>query len=89
MDVSSESAASRRSLELVIECCLAHGFVIVQHRQNVRRDNNAMGNRIDWRRSFSMTDLNPYYDSFVRWQMNKLHALGKGQVRGAVYHLQP
>lgn len=23
------------------------------------------------------TDANPYYDSFVRWQMNKLHALGK------------
>lgn len=36
-----------------------------------------MGNRIDWRRSFVTTDLNPYYDSFVRWQMNKLHALGK------------
>ncbi|KAF9238326.1 hypothetical protein BU15DRAFT_88395 [Melanogaster broomeanus] len=40
-------------------------------------DNNAMGNRIDWRRSFLTTDLNPYYDSFVRWQMNKLHGLGK------------
>lgn len=40
-------------------------------------DNNAMGNRIDWRRSFLTTDLNPYYDSFVRWQMNKLHQLGK------------
>jgi leucyl-tRNA synthetase len=23
------------------------------------------------------TPANPYYDSFVRWQMNKLHALGK------------
>ncbi|KAG1852611.1 hypothetical protein C8R48DRAFT_350172 [Suillus tomentosus] len=42
-----------------------------------KEDNNAMGNRIDWRRSFVTTDLNPYYDSFVRWQMNKLHALGK------------
>ncbi|KAG6334276.1 hypothetical protein ID866_4816 [Astraeus odoratus] len=41
------------------------------------KDNNAMGNRIDWRRSFLTTDLNPYYDSFVRWQMNKLHQLGK------------
>ncbi|KAG8215233.1 hypothetical protein J3R82DRAFT_8779 [Butyriboletus roseoflavus] len=40
-------------------------------------DNNAMGNRIDWRRSFLTTDINPYYDSFVRWQMNKLHRLGK------------
>ncbi|KIK94180.1 hypothetical protein PAXRUDRAFT_828265 [Paxillus rubicundulus Ve08.2h10] len=42
-----------------------------------RSDNNAMGNRIDWRRSFLTTDINPYYDSFVRWQMNKLHGLGK------------
>ena len=36
-----------------------------------------MGNRIDWRRSFLTTDINPYYDAFVRWQMNKLHGLGK------------
>ncbi|KIJ61224.1 hypothetical protein HYDPIDRAFT_183337 [Hydnomerulius pinastri MD-312] len=40
-------------------------------------DHNAMGNRIDWRRSFLTTDINPYYDSFVRWQMNRLHDLGK------------
>jgi leucyl-tRNA synthetase len=36
-----------------------------------------MGARIDWRRSFITTDVNPYYDSFVRWQMNKLKALDK------------
>lgn len=36
-----------------------------------------MGNRIDWRRTFLTTDINPYYDSFVRWQMNKLYGLGK------------
>ncbi|KAF2017995.1 leucyl-tRNA synthetase-like protein [Aaosphaeria arxii CBS 175.79] len=35
------------------------------------------GLRIDWRRSFVTTDANPYYDSFVRWQMNKLKELGK------------
>ena len=40
-------------------------------------DNHALGTRIDWRRSFMTTPANPYYDSFVRWQMNKLHALGK------------
>ena len=27
---------------------------------------------VDWRRSFITTDYNPYYDSFVRWQFNKL-----------------
>ena len=42
-----------------------------------KRDLNAMGARIDWRRSFVTTDANPYYDSFVRWQMNRLKELGK------------
>ncbi|KAI5787680.1 hypothetical protein DFH27DRAFT_596217 [Peziza echinospora] len=35
------------------------------------------GMRIDWRRSFLTTDANPYYDAFVRWQMNRLKELGK------------
>ncbi|KAF9463322.1 leucine-tRNA ligase [Collybia nuda] len=40
-------------------------------------DNNSFGSRIDWRRTFLTTDANPYYDAFVRWQVNKLHRLGK------------
>ncbi|GAB1312120.1 cytosolic leucyl tRNA synthetase [Madurella fahalii] len=32
---------------------------------------------IDWRRSFITTEVNPYYDSFVRWQMRRLRDLGK------------
>ena len=32
--------------------------------------------QVDWRRSFITTDANPYYDSFVRWQFNKLRAMG-------------
>lgn len=40
-------------------------------------DNISFGSRIDWRRSFITTDANPFYDSFVRWQINKLYALGK------------
>jgi leucyl-tRNA synthetase len=40
---------------------------------------NSMGARIDWRRQFVTTDANPYYDAFVRWQMNRLHELGKIQ----------
>ncbi|KAJ3503221.1 hypothetical protein NLJ89_g8530 [Agrocybe chaxingu] len=40
-------------------------------------DNNAFGSRIDWRRTFLTTDANPFYDSFVRWQINKLYKLGK------------
>ncbi|EIN05837.1 leucyl-tRNA synthetase [Punctularia strigosozonata HHB-11173 SS5] len=42
-----------------------------------KEDHAAFGSRIDWRRSFITTDVNPYYDSFVRWQMNKLHKMGK------------
>ncbi|CAG8548822.1 11572_t:CDS:10 [Diversispora eburnea] len=41
------------------------------------RDCKALGTKIDWRRSFITTDANPYYDSFVRWQMNKLKVLNK------------
>uniref|UniRef100_A0A8C5QZV6 leucine--tRNA ligase n=1 Tax=Leptobrachium leishanense TaxID=445787 RepID=A0A8C5QZV6_9ANUR len=32
------------------------------------QDLKAMGLKVDWRRSFITTDVNPYYDSFVRWQ---------------------
>jgi len=45
--------------------------------QLCKRDLTNFGARIDWRRSFVTTDANPYYDSFVRWQMNRLHELGK------------
>eukprot|EP01097_Dermamoeba_algensis_P005101 TRINITY_DN3252_c0_g1_i3.p1 TRINITY_DN3252_c0_g1~~TRINITY_DN3252_c0_g1_i3.p1 ORF type:complete len:591 (-),score=145.53 TRINITY_DN3252_c0_g1_i3:1219-2991(-) len=40
-------------------------------------DLKAFGAGIDWRRSFITTDVNPYYDSFVRWQFNTLKQLGK------------
>ncbi|CZR52502.1 probable leucine--tRNA ligase, cytosolic [Phialocephala subalpina] len=42
-----------------------------------RRDLTNFGARIDWRRSFVTTDANPYYDAFVRWQMNRLKELQK------------
>lgn len=42
-----------------------------------KRDCNEFGLRIDWRRAFITTDVNPYYDSFVRWQINKLHRMNK------------
>ncbi|KAJ7619401.1 hypothetical protein FB45DRAFT_930672 [Roridomyces roridus] len=40
-------------------------------------DHTSFGSRIDWRRRFLTTPANPYYDAFVRWQVNKLHKLGK------------
>lgn len=40
-------------------------------------DCSRLGLAVDWRRSFITTDANPFYDSFVRWQMNRLHEMGK------------
>lgn len=42
-----------------------------------KRDVLAMGCGVDWRRSFITTDVNPYYDTFVRWQFNTLRRNGK------------
>ena len=36
------------------------------------RDIRALGCGVDWRRSFITTDVNPFYDSFVRWQFELL-----------------
>ena len=45
--------------------------------QKCMEDLKDMGLRADWRRSFITTDVNPYYDSFVRWHMHTLKAAGK------------
>jgi leucyl-tRNA synthetase len=37
----------------------------------------AFGLGSDFRRSFITTDVNPYYDSFVRWQFKALKAKSK------------
>ena len=57
-----------------------------------KTDMNAIGARVDWRRQFVTSeshtcrgvnmlnrtaDANPYYDSFVRWQMNVLREQGR------------
>lgn len=41
------------------------------------KDLKLFGAGIDWRRSFITTDVNPYYDAFVRWQFITLKDLGK------------
>ncbi|CAG0916333.1 unnamed protein product [Notodromas monacha] len=43
------------------------------------QDLKRMGAHIDWRRSFITTDVNPFYDSFVRWQFIRLKARDKVQ----------
>ncbi|XP_046919775.2 leucyl-tRNA synthetase [Dermatophagoides farinae] len=40
-------------------------------------DLKMLGIRVDWRRSFITTDINPYYDSFVRWQFIRLKEKNK------------
>ena len=41
-----------------------------------KRDLISFGARIDWRRQFVTTDANPYYDSFVKWQVTRLKEMG-------------
>ena len=47
----------------------------------------ALGCGVDWRRSFVTTDMNPYYDSFVRWHLQSLKNKGKviKDTRYAIY----
>ncbi|CAN6901516.1 unnamed protein product [Brassica oleracea] len=40
-------------------------------------DLRAYGLGCDWRRSFVTTDVNPFFDAFVRWQTRKLKSMGK------------
>ncbi|CAO2161754.1 unnamed protein product [Urochloa humidicola] len=42
-----------------------------------KEDLKAFGLGCDWRRSFITTDMNPFYDAFVGWQMRKLKKMGK------------
>jgi hypothetical protein len=47
-----------------------------------------MGCGVDWRRSFITTDMNPYYDSFVRWQFWTLkRQVGENMMLGFVCRL--
>ncbi|KAG5674705.1 hypothetical protein PVAND_004657 [Polypedilum vanderplanki] len=41
------------------------------------QDLKKMGSHIDFRRTFVTTDVNPFYDSFVRWQFCLLKERGK------------
>ncbi|XP_068702613.1 leucine--tRNA ligase, cytoplasmic-like [Montipora foliosa] len=42
-----------------------------------KSDLQSMGLKVDWRRSFVTTDVNPFYDSFVRWHFWTLKDGGK------------
>jgi len=57
------------------------------------RDLKKFGAAVDWRRTFITTDLNPYFDAFVRWQFIKLRenylANGKRQTIFSITTQQP
>lgn len=42
-----------------------------------KSDLQQMGLKVDWRRSFITTNVNPYYDSFVCWQFYRLKERSK------------
>lgn len=42
-----------------------------------QKDLKEFGMFVDWRRSFITTEVNPFYDSFIRWQFNTLRAAEK------------
>ncbi|XP_026470911.1 leucine--tRNA ligase, cytoplasmic [Ctenocephalides felis] len=41
------------------------------------QDLRSIGLHVDWRRTFITTDVNPYFDQFVRWQFLHLKERGK------------
>ncbi|XP_011877441.1 PREDICTED: leucine--tRNA ligase, cytoplasmic isoform X2 [Vollenhovia emeryi] len=41
------------------------------------KDLKSIGLHIDWRRKFITTDVNPFYDSFIRWQFKHLKSRNK------------
>ncbi|KAM5583847.1 leucine--tRNA ligase, cytoplasmic-like [Rosa sericea] len=51
------------------------------------KDLKDFGLGCDWRRSFITTDMNPFYDAFVKWQVRKLKSMGKivKDVRYTIY----
>ncbi len=44
--------------------------------QQWRQDVDRLGLAVDWRRQFHTTDINPYYDAFIRWQFRQLKEMG-------------
>ena len=42
-----------------------------------KSDLQQMGLHVDWRRTFVTTDVNPFFDSFVRWQFVRLKERNK------------
>lgn len=46
------------------------------YSENAKRSLKSLGLSVDWRREFHTTDLEPIFNSFVLWQMNKLRSKG-------------
>ncbi|RKP32709.1 leucyl-tRNA synthetase [Metschnikowia bicuspidata] len=84
--VAAKQGRGKYQFEIMMQLGLQReevaAFADPQHWLNyfphlVRRDVNAFGGRVDWRRSMVTTPANSYYDAFVRWQINRLKEVGK------------
>lgn len=56
---------------------LDSNFWLYYFPQKWMEDLKMLGVRVDWRRTFITTNINPYYDSFVRWQFIRLKERNK------------
>ncbi|KAI1818353.1 leucyl-tRNA synthetase [Poronia punctata] len=83
---SAKSGKAKYQFEIMLSLGLPveeiHKFADPSHWLHVfpqlcEADLRRVGARVDWRRSFVTTEANPFYDSFVSWQMNKLKSLKK------------
>lgn len=50
---------------------------LTYYSQAAIKDLQSLGIMVDWRRSFLTTDINSYYDSFIKWQFHHLKEKGK------------
>ena len=67
-------------LFLYCELNLTHSwFEILNPLYFFKADLQSMGLAVDWRRAFITTDVNPFYDSFVKWQF--VHLKNRDKVK--------
>jgi len=48
-------------------------YWVTYFSENAKQDLKSLGTCVDFSRSFITTDMNPHYDSFIKWQFNKLN----------------
>ncbi len=82
-DILTESGVSQDEIVNFIDPKYWVGYFPEIGRTHIKK----LGIMADLTRSFVTTDINPFYDSFVRWQFNKLFSKGylKFGTRNSIY----